>query len=179
MPRTFARGVAAGVGTTVVVLGAVAIFTAKSDPPIEVADSSIEMYYKNGFDTIAGNQIKVSKFPRRTKQVEVWDKYGALYETIDVTNRVWAATSADGTLQVQRSSGTYQDEVAISSSNIQQVIAGDPTRFRYDNGSRFTPATLRFTDGKALPKCSKAVGADTCTLSCPTGYCSVRFQYKW
>lgn len=182
MNKNLATGI---VVAGVVVVALVILAAAKGDSPIEVADGSIELYFKYGFDTEATNRIKASKLLHRTIEIQVWDKSGAnsAADTIEVKGRDWTLTSADRTLRVQRSAGISTDAVAISAPEnavIQPVIPGDSVRFRYDNGSRFTPATLSFTDGKPLPTCRNPVaGSNSCTLSCPTNYCSVRFQYKF
>ena len=178
------KKLAAGIAVAAVIAGLVIVAAARGDTPIEVADGSIELYFKHGFGTEGRNRLKASKAFHRTIEIQVWDKRRAdsPADTIEVKDRDWTITSADSTLGVQRSAGTFTDAVAISAPEnavIQQVIPDDYVRFKYDNGSQFTPATLSFTDGKGLPACRNPVaGSNSCTLSCPTNYCSIRFQYK-
>jgi hypothetical protein len=171
------KGLLVGGVVAVAVIAGVVI-TTSADSPIDVADGSIQLYFKDGFDVVSSTQIKAKKLLHHVVTIEVWDRNG-LYDKIDVKKRAWTAASADGSLHVQPSSGVLQDEVPIlaSTTPINPVIAGDPHRFVYDNnGTRFTPATLSFTDGQPHPTCKNPVSTSTttCTLTCPTGYCTVR-----
>jgi hypothetical protein len=182
------KGFAAGFAGGAIIAAVVGVLAAsKGDTPIEVADGSVGLYYKNGFDVAAANRIKASKLFHRILEIQVWEKNGtSSSENIDVKGRDWTLTSANTTLVMQKSSGTFTDDVPISTTgntNILPVIPGDTVRFRYDDGSQFTPATLSFTDvtaDKPRPACANPVpGTNNCTLRCPiTNYCSVRFVYK-
>jgi hypothetical protein len=163
-----------------IVAGAFLVAGATADSPIEVADGSIELYFKKDFDVETAKRIRADEAFHRVRTIEVWDSNGAsAYDTIDVRRRSWTITSADSTLTV---SGFLNNDLvpieARAVANITQVLAGDSARFRYDNGSLFTPATLAFTDGQPAPTCRTPV-ANGCTLSCPTAYCSVRLQYNF
>jgi hypothetical protein len=171
-------------GAGAAIAAAAFLYAAKSDTPIEVVDGSIEFYCADAFERVQGtqNQIKASKFLKRVEAIEVWNKTGdtSPYATIDVKKRDWRMTSANRSVTTTNAHGTFSDEVAISSppnTSITETIVGDLHRLSYNDGSRFTPAELVFTDGQALP-CANGAGA-TCPLTCPTGYCSIRFKYKF
>jgi hypothetical protein len=182
MPRTSTTVAVTGGGVAVVAV-AIALLAAKSDTPIEIADGSIHFYLKDGFEVVAGNQIKAAKLFRHTQEFQVWDQTGTTkYETINVTNLNWTATSADSSVTAQRVGGFWKDQVPITSpqgTSIVADIAGDNDRFHYSTTGKFTPATLRFPAGQALPTCNMPVPAtNSCTLTCPNNYCLVRIVYK-
>jgi hypothetical protein len=67
-----------------------------------------------------------------------------------------------------------------TSGTIAQNMAGDDRRFSYASQTHFTPATLAFTDAPPIPACLSPVGGTrNCTLTCPSGYCSIRIRYKF
>jgi hypothetical protein len=172
--------------TLAIVGGVLLIKHAAIDPPIDVVDGTIHFNYGGNFDRVLPNEIKAATLMKHAKTIQVWDQFGVtLYETINVQNRHWTMSSADGSVTVSGLPGSLKDQVPIASpagSTIVQNTPGDFERFHYVTQSKFTPATLTFTGGQPLPPCATPVPAtNSCTLSCPapSGNCMVRIQYKF
>ena len=181
MPRTLTT-VAVAVGGVVVVAAAVALLAAHSDTPIEIADGSIHFHFDKGFDVVATNQIKAAKLFRHTQEIQVWDKNGPIYETINVKNLDWQLTTAGGTVTAVRVGGFWKDQVPISAPPGAAIVADNAASnndFHYDTTNTLTPATLTFPAGQTLPTCKAPVtSTNSCNLTCPTNYCLIRIVYK-
>lgn len=161
--------VAVFVGTTVVALLAVwFIVSQKGDTPIEVADGSIKLEFKDKFRKDSDKKLMATKAKHKAQTIDVMDQNANVsFLSVDVTGREWTITSADKSVTVTKPAPAAgkDDEVSIEASS-GLLLRDDDTKYHHDDlVHRFTPATL-----------SVAGISTNITLFCPSGTCKVKIH---
>ena len=172
------KGFAAGAAVVVVAVLALYLILkpfANNDPPILIGDGSI-LFSADQIDNNSNRQLEVSKFLHKVYTITTVDLSpgGSPPSTIDVKGKDWTLTSASGAVVVSldsllsgQESGVKAD-CSIDWNGIGTYYSCDPP-----DGSKLTPATLKFNNGDGPASCTS-----TCTLSCMSGKCQVRLEYK-
>jgi hypothetical protein len=175
MPKIAKVAVAGGL-IAVAVFAYVIVTTGES--PIEVADGSVKLHFADGFDVDGTNAIRASKWFRHAQSIDVV----GTSESIPVKNKAWTLYSFNRQLKITPDEYVLETDVPIATLDgtaISKVNPNDSNDFLYDpsDKSQFTPAMLTFTDGKCPKECSSCLQG-TCTLTCPSGKCTIYIQYK-
>jgi hypothetical protein len=166
--------IATGGVAALVVLNVVAFFHVldNNDPPILIGDGSI-LFSADRIDKNSNKQLEVSKLLHKVYSITTVDlSPGGSKSTMDVKGKDWTLTSASGAVVVSLDPLVVGQGVKADCSSdwngIGTYYSCDPT-----NGSKLTPATLTFSAGNGPASCTS-----TCALSCMSGKCQIRLDYK-
>jgi hypothetical protein len=160
-------------GAAVVALVALALYLFSKpfdsyDPPILIGDGSI-LFSADRINKNSNRQLEVSKFLHKVYTITTVDlSPGGASSSITVKDRNWTLTSASGAVVVSLNPPGVKADCSTDWNGIGTYYSCDPS-----DGTKLTPATLTFTDGNC-----PASGTPTCTLSCMSGKCQVRLEYK-
>jgi hypothetical protein len=174
-----AKGFVAGAAVVLAALALNFFFNQRdnNDPPILVGDGSI-LFSADQIDVNSKTEIEVSKILRKVYTITTVDLSpgGSPPSMIDVKNRDWTLTSANGSTGVVISLDSvlfgYQSGVKANCTNGWNGTGTYYTCVPSDS-SKLTPATLKFNDGNC-----PGTGASTCMLSCMSGRCQIQLEYK-
>jgi hypothetical protein len=146
-----------------------------NDPPILVGDGSV-LFSADQIDVNSKNELEVAKILRKVYTIKTVDLSagGSPPSVIDVKGRDWTLTSASGAVVVSLDPLLFGQESGVK-ANCGNGWNGTGTYYSCDpsDGSKFTPATLKFNDGNC-----PGTGASTCMLSCMSGRCQIQLEYK-
>jgi hypothetical protein len=170
------KAFAAGAAAIVVVLNVVAFFHVldNNDPPILIGDGSI-LFSGDRIDKNSNRQLEVSKILHKVYTITTVDlSTGGVSSSIPVKNLDWTLTSAGGAVVVSLDPLLFGQEFGVKAdcsrdwNGIGTYYSCDPS-----DGSKLTPATLKFSDGNC-----PSTNTPTCTLSCMSGKCQIQLEYK-
>ncbi len=162
----------------VLALGAAAVLIAefvKADQPIDVGDGSITLHHAGKIKKNSDTEVEADDFLHKVKSIAISNYGQSPTQTIDVTNRAWSLSSnstLDFQLSLRSHSLGFEDGVPAYCSSRWSGSGSDYT-CTPTGGTKLTPVTITFSDGNcpdtAMP---------SCTLSCSTGRCLLRLEYK-
>jgi hypothetical protein len=171
------KAFAGGAVAIVAVLNVVAFFHIldNNDPPILIGDGSI-LFSADRIDKNSNRQLEASKILHKVYTITTVDLSpgGSPPSMIDVKGKDWTLTSASGAVVISLDPLLFGQESGVK-ADCSRDWNGTGTYYSCDptDGSKFTPATLKFNDGNGPASCTS-----TCTLSCMSGKCQIQLEYK-